>query len=540
MTGGLIQLVAYSIQDVYLTNEPQMTFFKRVYRRHTNFSTEIIPQFFTHVPDFGKRVTAILSRNGDLIRNIHLVATLPRIPNFKDENNDIDIITKFAWVRRVGYALIKSVEIEIGEELIDKQYGDWLNIWHELTIPDNKNIDRMLGNVKELKTFENGKKSYKLFIPLRFWFNRITGLALPVVSLQYNHIKINLEINDLNKLYNVVPTHYINVDNDLVNFKSFEYIEQTVNGVTSLARFIHFDVINRQLYLWRMSDDKFQSLTVDDPTIIQTEAAQDLLLYERDPETGELVNKQYLIKGRESCFEAMPRINAAERSHRNTSVNFNNIVLKGTGTFLLVEYVFLDIEERSRFSQSKHEYLIEQVLFNGEKTVDGLNQSFQIGFTQPCKELIWVTQLSVAHNIRNNDHFNYTDSLIRDAIDEPIGNNIIREETLLFNGHERITMRDSEYFGWIQPYQHFQNNPNEGINVYSFCLHPTKHQPSGSANFSQIDNILLKLKVNTDIDFNNTAKLRVYGVVYNLLRIANGISGLVFSNDTQPSSIRTD
>jgi hypothetical protein len=530
MTGGLIQLVAYGVQDLFLTNEPQITFFKVVYRRHTNFSTESIKQNFTHKPDFGRRVTAILSRNGDLIRNIQLVAILPRIPMFKDENNDIDLITKFAWVRRVGYAIIKSVEIEIGGELMDKQYGDWLNIWNELTIPSNKNIDRLLGDVKEVRDFSNGKDSYKLFIPLKFWFNRFAGLALPVVSLQYNHVKINLEINDFNKCHVISPTHIIRIDNDFVNFESFEFLEQIVDGVRSLARFVHFDIINRELYIWRITDNGFLSLTEADPLNLVDEDQQDALLYERDA-NGNLVNAKYLIKGLTSEFEAMPLINAIERIHRFSGVEFNNIVLKDA--FLLVEYVFLDVEERVKFSQSKHEYLIEQILFNGEKVIDGLHQSFKLGFTQPCKELIWVTQLSLAQKRRNNDLFNYTDSMVRDINEQLIGENIVSKETLLFNGQERLSFRDHEYFSWLQPYQYHQNAPNEGINSYSFSLFPEKHQPSGSANLSKIDNILLRLSVIPDIDFSNTAKLRVYCVVYNILRVANGISGLVFSNDIQ-------
>ena len=534
MGGGLIQLVAYGAQDVFLTNDPQITFFKIVYRRHTNFSTEVIPQFFNHTPDFGRRITTVLSRNGDLIRNIHLVVTLPRIPQFKDENNEVDVISKFAWVKRIGYALIKNVEIEIGGELMDKQYGDWLNIWNELTVEKDKNIDVIIGDVKELTEFTNGKKSYKLFIPLRFWFNRFSGLALPVVSLQYSHILINIELNDLDRCFILAPTHIINIDNDLVNFEPFEFLQQNTNGIISLAQFIHFDIINRQLYIKRITDNGFLSLTENDPTKIQTEEDQDALLYQTftdDDGLEQLVNSRFLIKGLKSCFEAMPRINAFERTYTNRSIDFTNIRLKEA--FLLVEYVFLDLEERVRFSRAKHEYLIEQVLFNGQKTVDGLHQSFNLGFTQPCKELIWVTQLSLALDKRNNDHFNYTDSLIKDEDGDPIGRSIITDETLLFNGHERVTFRDNEYFGWIQPYQNHRNAPKEGINVYSFALHPEKHQPSGTANLSKIDQILLRLTVNREIDFTNTAKLRVYAVVYNVLRVANGISGLVFSNDIQ-------
>jgi hypothetical protein len=536
MTGGLIQLVAYGVQDIYLTKDPQITYFKIVYRRHTNFSTEVIPQYFIQTPDFGKRISCVLSRSGDLIGKMHLVAVLPSIPQFRDENNNIDVISKFAWVRRIGYALIKTIEVEIGNELIDRQYGDWLNIWHELTISHNKNLDKLLGEVKELIDFSNGKKSYKLYIPLRFWFNRFPGLALPIVSLQHNHITINLELNDLSKCFIVVPTHYINIDNDFVNFKPFEFIEQNVDGVVSLARYIYFDINNRQLYLWRLTDNGFLSLTETDPQKIATEEQQDALLYARDSNNN-YVNAKYFINGITTKFFAMPRINAIERLSLNRSVRTSTIILKDA--FLLVEYVFLDDEERVRFSQAKHEYLIQQLVYNGEKTLDGINQSFNINFTKPCIELHWVTQLSIFQNTNINDHFNYTDSLLKlynpddktHLYELPIGKNIIQQESILFNGQERVSHRSSEYFTDVQVYQHHKHSHTRMINVYSMALHPENHQPSGAANMSKIDYILLKLSTNPNINFKNTAKLRMYGLTYNILRIVHGISGLVFAND---------
>lgn len=532
MAGGLIQLVAYGIQDIFLTNNPQITFFKIVYRRYTNFSIEEIPQNFIHTPDFGKKITCILSRTaGDLIRKIHLVVTLPQIPSFTDVNNNVDQIAKFAWVKRIGFRIINSIEFEMGSEVIDKQYGDWLNIWYDLTIPTRKDLDKMLGNVEELTDFSNGKNAYKLFIPLQFWFNRTTGLALPMISLQYNQIKINLEISNFNLCYISVPTHVINIDTDLVNFEPYEYITQTANGITSLARFIHFDVINRQLYLWRISDAQFQSLTVTDTSTIQTEADQRAILYAKDL-NGNFVNAQYFITGLTTGFQAMPKINATENIYQNTSVNFKNIKL--SNAFLLVEYIYLDEEERVRFAQAKHEYLIEQVQYNGEKTITGTNQSFKLGFSQPCKEFQWVTQLTLVQNPRINDYFNYTDNIMVNInTGEPIGKNIILNETILFNGHERVTFRDSQYFSYIQTFQNHTKSPPEGINVYSFALYPEKHQPSCQANTSQLDNILLRLGVNQDISFQNTAKLRVYALVYNILKVANGISSLTFSIDRE-------
>lgn len=518
MAGGLIQLVAYGHQDLYLTGDPEITFFKIVYRRHTNFSLEAIQQDFIDKPDFGKRVSCIISRYGDIVRKMHLVVELPSIPKFKNINETehfnklygkygkygkCESLSKFAWVRRIGFAIIKTVEIEIGGEIIDRQYGDWLNIWYELTVSDSHSQDKMIGDIEELTDFTNGKKSYKLFIPLQFWFNRIAGLALPVVSLQYSHIKVNLDLNDFSNCYILSPTHYINIESDFVNFEPFEYLIQNVNGVISLAKFIHYDIIEKRLYISKISCNSFMFPVCEDVNI----------------------NKKYEICGQSSGFKVVPKYNTKERIYKNKSVNLANISLKKC--FLLVEYGFLDDNERTRFSRARHEYLIEQIFFNGTETINGSHQSFKVGFTQSCKELIWVSQLE--SSIKNNNWFNYTDSLINDNIYN--GKNIITSCALLFNGVERLSTRDIEYFSKLQIYQNHSHNTSEGINAYSFALHPENHQPSGTANLTMIDNVKLRLSVIQKINSKNVAKLRIYGIVYNILRISNGISGLVFQID---------
>lgn len=502
MAGGLIQLVAYSKQDVFLTHDPQITFFKIVYRRHTNFTLEVIPQNFLHHLDFGKRVSSIISRNGDLIRNIQLVIDLPSIPVFRD-GPDADVLTKFAWVRRIGYAIIKTVEVEIGGELIDRQYGDWLNIWHELTISDKVNLDKILGNIKELTDYTNGKKSYRLMIPLRFWFNRIAGLALPIVSLQYNNVKITVELNESDKCYLLSPTNYIEVEDAFVNFKPYEYIVQSqdknkvnsaIGNDEAIGQFIHFDILERKLYYNKISEKGF-------------------------------ISKNDII-GTKSKFIATPTPDSIERIHKNKNFDCNALSIKKS--FLLVEYAFLDDEERLRFLKARHEYLIEQLVYNGEESINGLHQSFVVGFTNPCKELIWITQLRRAQQL--NQTFNYTDSIIIDKHGTYLGRNMIKKETILYNGYERLSMRGSEYFTNIQAYQNHSHAPAEGINIYSFALHPENHQPSGTANLSEIINVNLRVSVNPKINF-NSAFIRIYGIVNNIYRIANGVSGIMFALD---------
>lgn len=177
--GGLMQLVAYGAQDVYLTGNPQITFFKVVYRRHTNFAMESIEQTFTGQADFGRKVQATINRNGDLIHRMYLQATLPAV------ECPCSVSKCFRWVNYIGHALIKTVELEIGGQRIDKQYGDWLNIWNELTREPGHQVgyDNMVGNTIFLTgTGLTRTESTTLYVPLQFWFCRNPGLALPLIA----------------------------------------------------------------------------------------------------------------------------------------------------------------------------------------------------------------------------------------------------------------------------------------------------------------------------------------------------------------------
>src|SRR3989304_6826018 len=196
MAGVLMQLVAYGAQDVYLTGNPQITFFKVVYRRHTNFSMECIEHSLNGNPDFGRRSSVCITRNGDLITKIYLFIRLGAVNPSPG--------SKFAWVRRVGHALIHSVEVEIGGSRIDKQYGVWLDIWWELARhagDGERGFLKMIGDVPELIEYnDQDKPEYLLYVPLKFWFNRHVGLALPLIALQYHEVRFHFEFTNLERL----------------------------------------------------------------------------------------------------------------------------------------------------------------------------------------------------------------------------------------------------------------------------------------------------------------------------------------------------
>ncbi len=194
MAGGLMQLVAQGAQDVFLTGDPQITFFKVVYRRHTNFAIEAIEQTFSGTVDFGRRVTCQVSRNGDLMHKVYLQVDLPAMTQTTGT---------VAWTRHVGHALISYVNVEVGGQEIDKQYGDWLNIWNELTQSAEKQdgYDTMIGNTTALTTAGAAIPAATLYIPLQFWFCRNPGLALPLIALQYHEVKFNIQFRAASECY---------------------------------------------------------------------------------------------------------------------------------------------------------------------------------------------------------------------------------------------------------------------------------------------------------------------------------------------------
>jgi hypothetical protein len=207
-----------------------------------------------------------------------------------------------------------------------------------------------------------------------------------------------------------------------------------------------------------------------------------------------------------------------------------------TGATLYVDYVYLDTDERRRFAQVSHEYLIEQVQFTGEETIQNTNERVRINFNHPIKELVWVINPidNETVNGRTDYIFSGDDGVSNDyalATLSPLMVSPIQpmtEAKIELNGHDRFSERQARYFNHVQPYQHHTRIPtNKGIYVYSFAIAPEDHQPSGTANFSRIDNATMSLST---VAMSNDARLRMYAVNYNVLRVMSGMAGLAYSS----------
>ena len=190
MGGGLLQLVAYGAQDVYLTGNPQITFFKVVYRRHTNFAVESIAQTLNGTAAYGNTVYSTISRNGDLINRAYMEFTMPSLGAY-------DAVGVPKYVNYIGLKLLSQVTIEIGGQQIDKHYSDWMYIWNELSLPLGKRsgYEMMVGADRDVTSHAETV----LHVPLEFWFCRNVGLALPLIALQYHEVKLKIVFEDKDK-----------------------------------------------------------------------------------------------------------------------------------------------------------------------------------------------------------------------------------------------------------------------------------------------------------------------------------------------------
>lgn len=571
MGGGIIQISSYGSQDLFLTGIPEITFFKVVYRRYTNFSMESIKINFDDTVGFGTYSSVKIPKIGDLMFKTYVQILLPEINLFRHikpnncnfinhlqqteidynivtnfmrinrnayvaaydiyiaenniENASCDMINvindifslscnqniidqfrkliiftpnlpftyneislesivnlfdatsnknnlfkalsvgidksiktqnffflqvktaklvledaenphiKFAWVNRLGHAIMESIEINIGGQTIDKHYGDWINIWYELSA--NRDLEKiyfkMIGHVPELTCFDRKvKPTYLLQIPLQFWFCRYSGLSIPLVALQYHDVNINIKFRRFEELCYIEP---------LTNIK-----------IANIDDGIHLDEIPEE-------------------TLIDMEA------------------------------------------------------------FLLIDYIYLDSPERRRFAQSSHEYLIDQLQFL--EINDVTQQKIQVNinnFVNPSKELIWVSQKEsftinpegsnqcMWDNYSLNEHYEFN-PIIYSSID--------------FHSYNRVIKLDGNYFNYVQPYETHSTTPSDGINLYSFSLFPEEEQPSGSANMSRLSRVVIYMEFYPILFANNNCidplTVRIYSRSLNILRFLSGFCGLSFT-----------
>jgi hypothetical protein len=583
MAGGIIQIATYGSEDIFLTGNPQISFFKTIYRRYTNFSIDTVFQSFTGNAEFGGALNCNIDKMGDLIHRLTLVIDLPKVNLIKHDQDKLnqlqlkqkylasiefnkllntyfsastikakelsdllivsnislqyivslinnpswyspitlsytavgewiatdsrfsyfelnrwntleqlkitnlikqldyninfqtqkyrhlpkiesDLLIKkylfnflqheyypflqtfqkpfadiyfnthkqinnqeerypFAWVERIGQSIVDQIAIILGTDVIDRQTGDFMIIWSDVTVlpPQKVNFNKMIGNIPELITFdETIKQEYQLLVPLYFWFNRHIGLSLPVISLRYDDIIIDLRLRTFSEMaYAQVP--------------------------------------------WAKN-----------------------LIEVQDEYKIQLINVR-----------------------------------------LLVEYVFLDRAERKRFAQSTHEYLIETTQYNVLHPT-GASPFVRLDLNNPCKFLVWFCQPeSYRHNPDGTNKCQWN-NFAPSPNEQSLDVSYIRLNSL----NRTANTQDSKYFNWVQPWQCFPASPPDGLYFYSFALNPTEHQPSSTCNFSRINQIGIQLNFTEAIlAYEERIYFACYTFSYNILRFMGGRGAIAYQQN---------
>jgi hypothetical protein len=247
MGGGLVQLSAYGSQDVYLTSNPTITFFKAVYQRHTNFSSESIVQLIDGNINFGGNITAVVARNGDLFGNVVVECYLPNPANYVVGAASYDY---FGYIQGVGNYLIKNVTVEIGGQQIDEQYGTWMDIWSELNLSSSQvnGYGTLVGKGFSQAIWQpydvTSEPGSRLQIPLLFWFCRNPGLAIPLIALQYHEIRIKATFESFKNL--------------IVAVNNGQYVTPVLNGINPILNATNkFKIWNTYYFLDTIERRKF-------------------------------------------------------------------------------------------------------------------------------------------------------------------------------------------------------------------------------------------------------------------------------------------
>ena len=573
MGGGLMQLVAYGAQDVYLTGNPQITFWKVTYRRHTNFAMESIEQTFNGQADFGRRVTCTISRNGDLAYRTYLQVTLPEI-NQNMNNASGDVYSR--WLDFPGHQLISQVEVEIGGQRIDRQYGDWMHIWNQLTMSaeQERGYNAMIGHTTQLTYItdpsfaavdgpctstaprqvcapRNALPETTLYIPFQFWFCRNPGLALPLIALQYHEVKINLDIRPIDECLWAASTLECNAV--ITNPKVTSAYAQSLVAASLYVDYVFLDTDERR----RMAQNPHEYLI-------------EQLQFTGDESVGSSSNK-IKLNFNHPCKELIWVVQPDENVDYCASLECNQTLFK-----LLGAQPFNYTDALDALPSAIHAYGSKDSVAGGSGDtgsafidVSGLFQQAGPGQYDAAAAAAAVAatgsaavaaSAGVASGFNaaagagwasnsgtagySNPNFSVAGADLVGVSDAGTfvlsecalkmhcwGMNPVVTAKLQLNGQDRFSEREGTYFDLVQPFQHHTRNPDTGINLYSFALRPEEHQPSGTCNFSRIDNATLQLVLsNATVEGTKTAKVRVYATNYNVLRIMSGMGGLAYSN----------
>jgi hypothetical protein len=540
MGGGLLQLVAYGAQDAYITGNPHITFWKVLYKRHTNFAIEAMRVNFTGAPAYGQRLVAVVNRNADLVWKTYVEVSLPDMTS-----PAVDPVWTSGAQRRIGYLLLKKIEVEIGGQIIDTHYGEWLYLWENLTADYDTSVklDSMvggeLGGTSTAALACRGRPNV-LYVPLQFWFNRNPGLALPLIALQYHEVRFNITLGDSTDL--VASTNFSNLNaaasalpppRDMALYLDYVYLD--VDERRRFAQESHEYLIDQVQYTGQQTITTSSAridLTLNHPVkelvwVFQdarkTDCGSDLTIsagYTQPFSYNDIVNRSRIQLNGQDRFDErfgdyfwkvqpyQHHTGGAFWPTKNAQSLANALSVTGSPTALVGSFTLDDA------TSATHTFALTSGTISPGMVLNGVAASDLV--------ITAVTWLTSTTGTITTASFNSTASAYTSSYPTALTYRTADTEPVTSTG--TLTTL-------AQTYQ--AANP---INVYSFAISPEEHQPSGTCNFSRIDNATLVFdSVASGVAGTFPSKsypynFRIYAVNYNIFRIMSGMGGLAYSN----------
>lgn len=502
-----MQLIFQGAQDLYLTGNPMMTFFKTVYKRYTQFGTEYINLPFDPIPSFtptqGTKATCKIDRNADLFFDTYLIYDLPAIYT----NN----LIPFGWAQEIGTKIIQDILIRVDGSVLDTQRGDFMKMYSDLFFAgtEKANWNKCIGNepfmLNSGQNLSNDITSQtlainarRLYIPLLFWYCLNSGLSIPLIALQYNEVYIDCNFSPLNEL--------IRIGNPLVSptqlfgdYKNSEFNITIRNYLLSLG----YDQTNVFYYF---TQNNWQSNTFVIGNYI--------FLGDDERKMFAQTTHEYLIT--QTQFNLFQGLKAGPNYLETTFTHpVKEIIWFLTNDRLYLSndwYNISGLDDRHSFAywQSQQPYFAFQEFYEPELSY--IKENFT--------------------NFVNSVKAQSVYKLTPQQTQTYFGNYYAIMETFqpVFNNNDRMTVQEQGFYSNLQPFKYHSGYAPPGLYVLSFALNPEDHQPSGTQNFSRLDYQEFRVNIYNTYPIENRYNCYMFAVSYNVFRVMAGMGSTVFAN----------
>ena len=552
MTGGLINIASYGSSDLYLTGDPQITFFKLVYRRHTNFSVESIYIDIEDELEFNKESEVNVPIIADAVHKGYLEITIPEITI---KRSDVGLKTQQVSLSQINNVLndyttvtdfmkLNTQAYRVANEVITAENIDVLTV---INIALEQFQDTPVDSINGLNTVNSD-----IINKFNLLIDSTENLLVKFSSL---YVILDGLKTSITNGTTITKDQLINILNNAMDYsikiqeyffhKSIETKEKANNDSSENIKFAwvkklgHVIIDYIDVYIGGEKIDRHYGMWIDIWYELTGNTYQNKTYSNMIGDVPELTNFNKTTKPKYTLFIplnfwfnrhnglAIPLISLqysdlvfniklkdiskccyieriVDKNNNEVFISLDDIwddkgyMLDGK---LMLDYIFMDHLERKKFAQSSHEYLIDNIQYNNYTNINHHKVQLPLDFRHPCKEIIWIIQKDDIN--KNNTSFTKTHNTVysTDTIQTEqttYSKNPFLKSSLSFNGYSRIDNFCGNYFNCYQTMKH-RNAPRPGINVYSFAIFPEEHQPSGTCNFSKIPSIIINFELDKNI-----------------------------------------